>query len=82
MSRARLPADMVRVHRLLPARPYDCSRSYVRDPWARPLSPYVDAASLWDAVRRGTFPAPIRGPWGVAWRCETIHAWRARRGLK
>ena len=87
MSRAPLPPGLLTVGELLPRRPYSTVRvrgyTCIRPPpeWREPLTPYPDAASLWAAVGRREFPAPVRGPWGIAWTAEDVQHWRRRRGL-
>lgn len=85
MNRAPLPPGLVTVHDLIPVRPLVSvfrGKPFIRERRPNyPLTPYTDAAALWHAVKRGEFPAPVRGPWGIAWRRETVNAWRTRRGI-
>ena len=85
MTRAPLPNDYVQVAALVgltrvsreqaarnrargvhPMRPRDARAGLV---------PF-DAAGLWEAIKRGEFPAPAIGPWGTAWRFDDVRHWR------
>lgn len=86
MTRAPLPPGLLTVGQLLPLRPFSVIRfgeryTRPRREWRPPLTPFPDAASLWTAVGRGEFPAPVRGPWGIAWALADVLLWRQRRGL-
>jgi hypothetical protein len=85
VSRAPLPPGLLTVGELLPRRPYSTVRinGQLRPPpdWRPALTPFPGAPELWLAVRRGEFPAPVRGPWGVAWSLDDVQTWRRRRGL-
>lgn len=38
----------------------------------------LDAAGVWSAIARGEFPAPLRGPWGLAWRVADVQRYRRK----
>jgi len=77
VSRAPLPAGLVRIRSLLVPRGNLGRRAR---PW-RVLTDYRTAADLWAAVECGQFPLPARGPWGVAWCLSDVLQWRRRQGL-
>lgn len=85
----RTPPDHVRVRDLIEPRRFTPEQraDYVRaHPWAprsrpsgRGLALFRDAATLWAAVAAGLFPAPVRGPWGLAWPLDAVYRWRRHR---
>lgn len=52
--------------------------------WVHPMRPRrgrpglvpFNAPGLWRAIRAGKFPAPVSGPWGVAWQLAAVDRWR------
>ena len=42
----------------------------------------LDAAGVAEAVAAGALPAPVRGPWGLAWTLDAVYRWRRHRPQK
>lgn len=81
MTRPRLPHDMVRIHTLIgrPARVEQLPGCHPRRVRGRHgCTHYRTAGVLWMAVEQGHFPAPVRGPWGTAWRAGDVALWALR----
>lgn len=80
MIRARLPPDHVGIAALIGTRavaPQQADSTRVRQPrGAAPGLVNMDARELWEAIAAGEFPAPARGPWGVAWKLDDVYHWR------
>lgn len=85
---ARMQPGHVRVADLVGARPVTYSQAAANAaqgvhprhhrrgrPGLVPLGP----AALWDLVRSGLFPAPVRGDWGLSWRLDDVLDWRPPR---
>jgi hypothetical protein len=90
MSRPPRPPGVVSLRRLIGRRELlerDARRQQAAGLWCRAhdrepgLTPFTEAVTLWAAVRRGEFPQPLRGPWGMAWCADAVKTWRRSRGL-
>ena len=82
--RGNPPRSWVTVHQLVGRRAVtteQAARNRARR--CQPSAPRVatpglvlfDAATLWQLVERGKFPAPVRSPWGWAWPRIVVMGW-------